>query len=185
MGRLGTNELAASQIGIQVLSFSFMPASAVGRAATTLVGQYVGAGKQALASRCGWTVLKMNIAYGLGVGVIIVLSQEYLFRAFNSDPGVLAAGLVILPLLALFQLLDAVQMAASGALQGAGDTVFPMVAVLASSWLVFVPLALLLSGPVGWGTQGAWLAGVVHLGLLATILTGRFAAGTWKKKRVI
>ncbi|MBT3223219.1 MAG: MATE family efflux transporter, partial [Proteobacteria bacterium] len=71
MGRLGTNQLAASQIAIQALAFSFMPASGVARSATTLVGQYLGAGKPALAEQCGWVTLRMILIYTLGVGVCL------------------------------------------------------------------------------------------------------------------
>lgn len=184
MGRLGTDQLAASQIGIQLLSFSFMPASGIGRAATTMVGQYLGAGKRALAEKCGWTAIKMNIGYSLVIAVAMLLLRDHIFALFNRDPAVIAAGVAIVPLLALFQILDAVQMGYSGALQGAGDTTFTMIAYAASSWLLFVPLALIFAYPLGWGMTGGWAGGVIHVTVLSAVLTLRFRSGSWKHRKI-
>ena len=184
MGRLGTDQLAASQIGVQLLSFSFMPASAMAKASTTLVGQYMGAGWRTLAEKCGWTVLRMNLLYSAFVAAVFFIGQRHLFMIFNQDPAVVAAGVAIIPLLALLQIMDAVQMSYSGALHGAGDTTFTMVAYALSSWLLFVPLALLLAYPVGWGMPGGWLGGVIHFTVLNVVLTFRFRGGTWKYRQI-
>ena len=181
MGRLSTNALAASQIGIQLLSFSFMPANGIAKAATTMVGQYLGAGKVALAEACGWMVLRMNIVYSLFVAAVFLIARKHLFTIFNDDPTVVAYGVKIVPLLALFQIGDAMQMAYSSALQGAGDTRFPMLTLALSAWLVFVPLALLFAYGLGWGVVGGWTGGVAHFTVVATILTIRFRRGKWKK----
>ncbi len=182
MGRLGTDELAASQIAIQVLSFSFMPVSGVARAATTLVGNYLGAGQPDLASRSGWTCIRLSAAYTLVAGGAMLAVGAPLFTVFNDDPGVVAAGLGILPMLAGFQVLDGAQMTAGGALQGAGDTAFPMALLLASSWLLFVPLAWFLSGAAG--ITGAWTAPLVHFGVVSAALLARFARGGWRHRRI-
>jgi len=181
VGRLGTDELAASQIGVQILSFSFMPASGISKAATTLVGQYIGASRKHLAERCGWTVLRMNLVYSLAVAAGFLLGGRSLISVFNSDPGVIAAGGSIIPMLALFQILDAGQMSYSGALQGAGDTTFTMIAYAASAWFIFVPASYLLAGKAGLGIVGAWAGGLIHLCVLDSVLTWRFARGAWKK----
>jgi MATE family multidrug resistance protein len=180
MGRLGTDQLAASQIGIQLLSFSFMPANGIAKAATTMVGQYVGAGRAALAEKCTWVALRMNLAYSLFIATVFMLAREHLFTLFNDDPAVVAAGLSIVPLLAIFQIGDAIQMTYTNALHGAGDTRFPMIAFALSSWLVFVPLALLFAYRLEMGVVGGWLGGVVHLTIIACVLTMRFRAGKWK-----
>ncbi len=184
MGRLGTNQLAASQIGIQLLSFSFMPANGISKAATTLVGQYLGAARKALAEKCGWTTLKMNLVYSFAVAAVFMVGREHLFLIFNRDPAVVAAGVAIVPLLALFQILDAVQMNYSGVLQGAGDTKFTMIVYALSSGLLFVPLALLFAYPLGLGMLGGWLGGVIHLTILDFVLTLRFRRGTWKHFKI-
>jgi multidrug resistance protein, MATE family len=181
MGRLGTDELAASQIGIQLLSFSFMPANGIAKAATTMVGQYLGAGRAALAEKCGWVALRMSLVYSLGIAVILLLAREHLFRIFNDDPAVIAAGISIVPLLALFQIGDAMQMVYASSLQGAGDTRFPMILIALSAYGIFVPLSLLFAYKLGWGIVGGWLGGVVHFTVLATVLTFRFRHGGWKR----
>ncbi len=184
MGRLGTDQLAASNIGVQILSFSFMPANGISKAATTMVGQYLGAGHQKLAEACGWMTVRMNLVYALAIAAIMLLAREHLFTIFNDDPGVVAAGLAIVPLLAIFQIGDALQMAYSGALQGAGDTTFTMLVYAASSWFLFVPLALLLAYTAGWGMPGGWLGGVIHISVLTGILTWRYRSGGWKNRTI-
>jgi len=184
MGRLGTNQLAASQIALQILSFSYMPGAGIGRAATTLVGQYLGAGRAAMAEKCGWVVVRMNFVYSLGIAMIFLLLGEPIVRVFNGDPSVVEAGIRIMPLLALFQIMDALQMAYAGALQGAGDTTFTLIAYAVSSWLIFVPLALLFAYPLGWGMPGGWAGGAIHLTVLSAALTLRFRGNAWKNRTI-
>jgi MATE family multidrug resistance protein len=184
MGRLGTDQLAASQIGIQLLSFSFMPANGIAKAATTMVGQYLGAGYKAMAMRCGWVALRMNLFYSLGLAAVFLLARDQLFLIFNKDPAVVAAGVSIVPMLALFQIGDAMSMTYTNALHGAGDTIYPMVVTALSAYGVFVPLALFLAYGMGWGIVGGWLGGVTHFAILATVLTFRYRAGKWQNLKV-
>ncbi|MCP4550311.1 MAG: MATE family efflux transporter [bacterium] len=180
MGRLGTNQLAASQIGIQLLSFSFMPANGIAKAASTMVGQYIGAGKQALAERCAWVTVRMNLVYSLFIAVIFLVGRKHIFLAFNKDPEVVAAGMSIIPLLAVFQIGDALQMAFTNSLHGAGDTRFPMILIALSAYGIYIPLALLFAYGLGWGIVGGWLGGVIHFTVLSTVLAIRFRGGKWK-----
>jgi MATE family, multidrug efflux pump len=184
MGRLGTNQLAASQIGVQLLSFSFMPANGIAKAATTLVGQYIGAGRHAMAERCGWVTMRLNLIYSIGIAVIFLVAQDKLFSVFNTDPAVVAAGISIIPHLALFQIFDAVQMNYSGCLQGAGDTTFTMIVYALSSWLIFAPLAYILAYHFDMGITGGWTGGLIHFAILNTILTLRFRSGVWKHRKI-
>ncbi len=184
MGRLGTDELAASQIGIQLLSFSFMPANGIAKAANTMVGQYLGAGKAALAEKCGWVSLRMSLAYSLVVATVFLLAREHLFTIFNKDPLVVAAGVSIVPLLALFQIGDAMQMVYTNSLQGAGDTTVPMIIIAVSAYGIFVPLALLFAYRLEMGIVGGWLGGAVHFAVLAVVLTLRFRYGGWKRMKI-
>ncbi len=184
MGRLGTDELAASQIGLQLLSFSFMPANGISKAATTMVGQYLGAGRAALAEACGWMAMKMNLVYSLLVALVFFLAGGQLFAFFNKDPIVLDYGVKILPLLALFQIGDALQMTHAHSLQGAGDTRWPMIVLASSAWFIFVPLALFFAYTLEWGVVGGWLGGVFHFTVVAVILTVRFRRGKWKQMAI-
>lgn len=184
IGRLGTDQLAASNVGIQLLSFSFMPAGAVAKAGTTLVGQYLGAGRRALAERCGWVVIRMNLIYCVFVAVAFLVLRRQLFLIFNDDPGVIAAGVSIVPFLALLQIFDGLQMSYTGALQGAGDTRFPMIVFGTSSWLLFVPLTYLAALQWGGGIVGGWAVAAFHLALVSGILTVRFRSGVWKHQRI-
>lgn len=184
MGRLGTDQLAASQIGIQLLSFSFMPANGIAKAATTMVGQYLGAGRKALAERCGWVALRMNLVYCCFVAAAFLIGRQWCFRIFTADEAVVAAGLSVLPLLALFQFGDAVQMTLTNALHGAGDTRYPMIAIAASAYGIFVPLSLLFAYRLGWGIVGGWFGGVVHFAVLGSILLARYRHGKWKHLQI-
>jgi MATE family multidrug resistance protein len=184
IGRLGTDQLAASNVAVQLLSFSFMPANAVAKAGTTLVGQYLGAGRRVLAETCGWAVIRMNLVYCAFIAVAFLLLRDHLFLIFNKDPGVIAAGVSIVPFLALLQIFDGLQMSYTGALQGAGDTRFPMILFGTTSWLLFVPGAYAVALPLGLGIVGGWAVAAFHLGLVSAILTLRFRSGVWKHQRI-
>jgi MATE family multidrug resistance protein len=84
IGRMGTSSLAANQIAIQILALSFMPAQGLAQAATTLMGQYIGAGRPDLAKRATHTTIKMGLYYAGFIAVLCLTIPEALVRIFND-----------------------------------------------------------------------------------------------------
>ena len=184
VGRMGTEQLAASQIVIQVLALSFMPCHGFVVAATTLMGQYIGAGRPDLARRSAYTTLKLGLVYAGLIGAVYLSIPGLLVRIFNSDPLVISYGKRLILLAAVFQAFDATQMITSGALRGAGDTKFPMMLALGGGWLLFLPLSFLFGTVLDGGVIGAWVGATVYVAFLATAILIRLKTDRWMRIRL-
>ncbi|MBI4551673.1 MAG: MATE family efflux transporter [Candidatus Latescibacteria bacterium] len=181
IGRLGDAQLAANQIGIQLMSVSYTVGIGIAAAATVLVGQYIGAKNLAAAERSAYSAVKLAIVYMGVVGVGFVLFPGTVIAFFNQDPDVIRFGREALIAAAFFQVFDACGLVFSGALRGAGDTRWTMVAALIGAWVFFLPLAYFLALPLGLGFLGAWLGATAYICVLGLACFYRFRRGAWKR----
>ena len=176
---LGTAAYAAHQVAIDGESLSFMPGFGFGVAATTLVGQNLGARKPERARYSGY------LAYGLGGGLMSIMGLVFFLFArqivgfFTDDPQVIALGATPLRMVAIVQPFLAAAIIFAGALRGAGDTRYPMFVNGASAWCIRVPLAYLLAHVLGLGLTGAWMAMIIDLTVRGTLEFVRFRGGRW------
>ena len=184
IGRMGTEALAVNQIAIQILALSFMPCQGFAIAATTLMGQYIGAGHPHLAMKSASTTLKMGLLYTGLIAVLCVTIPEHLVRIFNSDPMVVRLGSAVLYWAALFQAFDAVQFISDGALRGAGDTRVPMLIVVGAAWFLFLPLAYIFGTVLERGVVGAWAGATIYIVVIAVAMFVRLKTGRWKRVRI-
>ncbi len=184
VARMGDASMAASQAFISLLSLSFMQASGLSVAAATLVGRYVGAGDPQAAERSFRTALGLAAALGATVALLFLTVPEALLGLYSRDAAVLSLGGPLLALGAGFQLLDALGIASSGALRGAGDTRWPFLVQAGLAWFVFLPAAWLCGITLGGGLTGAWAGGVVYVAGLAIAFVWRFRAGAWRRIRI-
>jgi len=180
IGRMGTDALAANQIAIQILALSFMPAQGLAIAATTLMGQYIGAGEPALAKRAAYTTLKMGLYYAGFIALLCLTVPETLVRLFNSDETVVALGRKLLLWAAFFQVFDAVQFISDGGLRGAGDTRVPMLIVVGGAWFVFLPLAYVFGSVLDGGVVGAWLGATLYVVVIGVLMFRRLHREGWR-----
>jgi putative MATE family efflux protein len=180
VGRMGTEQLAANQIIIQILALSFMPCTGFSVAATTLMGQYIGAGSHRLAKKSAYSTLKLGLLFTGGIAVAYLVFPEQLVRIFNDDPTVVSFGKRIIVLAAIFQFFDGVQIVASGALRGAGDTKFPMILALGGGWFLFLPLAYVFGTIMGGGVVGSWLGATGYVVLLGIGMFLRLKMDNWR-----
>jgi MATE family multidrug resistance protein len=179
ISRMGTEELAANQIIIQILAFSFMPCQGFGIAATTLVGQYIGARSLELARTSAYRALRLGLLLSVVIALMYVLFAEPLVRIFNGDPLVVSFGVRIIFLAALFQFFDAIQMIASGALRGAGDTTVPMLLTVGCAYVLFLPLAYVFGTALHGGVVGAWAGATLYILVLGVAMFLRLHRGRW------
>jgi MATE family multidrug resistance protein len=184
VARMGDASMAATQAMISLLSLSFMQAIGIGLAATTLVGRYKGAGDLAAAVRSYRSATELAIGLALAVAALFLLAPEALLDLYTSDPEVLRLGPPLLALAAFFQLFDALQIVAGGALRGAGDTRWPFLVQTGLAWLVRLPLVWLFAFALGGGVVGAWYAEFAFIALLAAALVVRFRSGAWMEMRI-
>ena len=181
IGRLGTEVLAANNIALQFMSLSFTMGIAVAQASSSLVAQSLGANKPQQASRVGYraTLLGMILMGLVGLGYFI--APGFLMGVFSNDPQVIAAGVAILQLVAIYQVADAATIVLGGSLNGAGDTTYTMLTRLVCAWGLFLPLAYVLAFPLGLGVRGAWGGAMVYLFVLALVYFLRFRSGRWQR----
>jgi MATE family multidrug resistance protein len=179
IARMGDEALAAHQIVMRIVSVSFLPGHGIGEAACVLVGQAVGAGRLEDARRAFWSAASLGVMVMGGCGVLFFVAPRLLLGAFQAEGAVVELGVQLLTVAALFQLLDAVAMVASGALNGAGQTRFTMMASMVASWLVMLPSGYFFGVTLGWGAVGAWVGMSLELLALSVLLMARFQR--WSK----
>ncbi len=180
----GPAAVAAHTVGLQLESFARMPAFAIAIAATSLVGQRLGAGEEAEAERAGWSSL------GVGLVLIVVLSALLFLLAgpvatlFTDDPATVALTVQYLRILALAQPMFLAAVVMAGALRAGGDTTYPMWVSFVSGWLVLLPFAYLLGVTLGMGPGAAWLMQGANYAVSALLVIVRFRGGRWRTMRV-
>lgn len=181
---LGTVAIAAHQVALNAESLSFMPGFGFAVAATTLVGQGLGAKEPERSEKDAYTAFFIAMLVMSLMGVVFLIFARPLISFFTTDMAVIDAGITPLRLVALAQPFLAASMVFAGSLRGAGDTRTPMLINGLSIWVLRVPLALLLTQLFGLGLTGAWLAMSIDLSLRGGLLFGRFRLGRWKTVRV-
>jgi MATE family multidrug resistance protein len=181
---MGKEPLAAHNIVIQVLHVSFMPGLALSVAATTLVGQHIGAGDPAGAARSGFAAVKLGMAFMGLMGLVFLLLGGAIASGFNRDPLVIGHARTLFMLAAAFQLFDAIGMVSGGILRGAGDTRWPMFILVGCAWLIFLPLVWLFGRRLGWGVAGSWLGATIYIIVLGMAMLARVLSGRWQRYSV-
>lgn len=181
IARLGTEVLAANQIALQYMSISFTLGMAVNMATSSLVAQYLGAGRPDLSEKVAYRACGLAMA-GMGlIGLSYLIAPQFLMGLFSQEDSVIAAGVTILKLVALYQIFEAVGIVLAGALNGAGDTTFTMLARSILAWGLFIPMTWAAIFWLELGIGGAWAAALLYLGGLALIYLVRFRSGVWKR----
>jgi MATE family multidrug resistance protein len=178
VGQLGPVPLAAHAVVSNCVTVSFMVPLGVGNAASTRVGNLIGAGEP-----WGRAAVASLI---LGAGSMLISGSLFFFAPgavaslYDPEASVLALVVTLLPIGGAFQLFDGIQVVAFGILRGAGDYKLPSLANLVGYWLVGLPLGWWLAFERGWGAAGVWLGLFAALSLVAALLLVRVRA-TWRR----
>ncbi|QSQ09726.1 putative FMN/FAD exporter YeeO [Koleobacter methoxysyntrophicus] len=181
---LGTVAYAAHQIAINAEAISYMPGFGLAMAATTLVGQNLGAKKPKRAEISGYESLKIGIFIMGFMGIVIFLFPNYLMAIYTSDPEIIKLGSVCLRISALGQIPMATFMVVSGGLRGAGDTRFIFYVTLISTWVIRIFFSYFIVIKLGLGLFAAWWAMVLDWSIRGFLVLWRFKQGEWKNIRV-
>lgn len=168
---LGTVAMAANSIAVTAESICYMPGYGIAAAATTLVGQGVGAGRKKLANSFSNLSTLLGCLIMSLAGIIMYFLCPAIFQMLTPDPQVqhLAANVLRIELFA--EPFYAASIVASGALRGAGDSLVPCLLNLASIWGVRLTLSILLVNE--WGLPGVWFAMCVELCVRGLLLVWR------------
>jgi putative MATE family efflux protein len=178
---LGTNIFAAHQIAGNIESFSYLPGYGFAIAATTLVGQQLGANRIKDAITYGWVAVGLAIAFMGLIGIALFVGGEWAAHYFTKESMVIQQVGTALKIDAFTQVPLAIVLVLTGALNGSGDTKWPMISTAIGIWIVRVTGVYFLGIRLGWGLAGVWLAILLDNLWRAVFLGWRFYTGKWKK----
>jgi len=197
INRLGDLGAASHGLGIQIEALAYMPGAAFQVAATTMAGQYLGAGDPRRAARSVWAAcIAAGVLMSLA-GCGFYFGGAWIASVFTRDLEVAFTTAKLLKIVAFSMPSLAIAMVIAGGLRGAGDTRWPMLITLAGFAGVRIPLAIVLAysefalpftgvaiAGAGMHVTGAWLAMLIDVVLRSLLLTGRFLHGGWKHTEV-
>ncbi len=182
VGIYGSAALAAYTIGVRLLSFSWIPGTGFSVAASTLVGQALGASDPEAASRAAARCLRFALLTSVALGLVFAGVREPLARAFTADATVVRELVPFMLLLALAQPLLALHFTLGGALRGAGDTVTPLLAAALGNWAFRVPLAWLAAHLLELDLLYVWAALIFDHLARSALLGAVFVRGAWRSR---
>jgi MATE family multidrug resistance protein len=169
-GSVSPPAVAAHQIALNLASFTFMIPFGMSSAGAVRVGQAVGRGDVAGVRAAGQAALAIGGGFMAGAGLLFVVMPLPLLHLFTRDAGVVAIGLSLLAIAAVFQLFDGVQAVSTGLLRGLGDTRTAMLCHVIGHWVIGLPLGYALCFWSGWGVPGLWTGLSTGLILIGVVL---------------
>jgi MATE family multidrug resistance protein len=157
IGVMGRLPLAGHEIALNCASFTFMVPFAISAAAAVRVGQAIGRKAPAEAASAGWAGILLGAGCMAIFSAILLLIPHLIASAFTTDSAVIAATIPLLFVAALFQFFDGLQITATGALRGAGNTHAGLIVQIVGYWIVGLPVGYLLAFRLHHGAVGLWL----------------------------
>ncbi|MAS24963.1 MAG: MATE family efflux transporter [Oceanospirillaceae bacterium] len=172
---LGPATVAAHQIALNLTSVTFMVPLSIGMALSVRVSHWLGSDRPDLAYATAWLGIALTLAFAVLSATIMVLFSRYLTALYTPDPAVVTIATLLMMYAAVFQLSDATQVAAAGALRGYHDTLAVMLITFITYWLVGLGLGywLAFKQPTPAGAEGFWTGLVIGLTAAALLLTYR------------
>jgi len=177
VGHLSGEILAGHQIALATVSCTYMMPLGVSSAAAVRVGHAIGRRDAEAARKSGWSALGLGAALMSSAALALLLFPRFIARLFTPEVAIIAAAVPLLRIAAFFQLFDGLQVVATGALRGVGDTRTPMWCHLAGYWGLGLPAGIGLGFGASLGASGLWMG--LSAGL---ILIGMALVGFWSRK---
>ncbi len=179
MGWIGTVELAAHGIALEVAALTFMLHVGLSSSATIRVARFDGQGDRVALRQAAKVAVVISLGVAVASVTLFLSAREPIVALFldlskPESAAILAYGTVLLGVAALFQLADGMQVMALGLLRGVRDTSVPMGLAAVSYWLIGIPCSYVLAFPLGFGGVGLWLGLVVGLVCASASLMWRF-----------
>jgi multidrug resistance protein, MATE family len=174
VGWLGTAQLAAHQIALNLASISFMAVLGISVAGSIRVGNAVGMKDIAETRRAGFTASFIGASIMFCAGVVFILGRNFLPTLYVNDEVVISYASSLLVIAALFQLSDGTQAVGIGILRGLTDVKIPTAITFIAYWIVGLPVGYLLGFTLEMGVQGVWIGLLLGLTTSAILLTLRF-----------
>jgi MATE family multidrug resistance protein len=181
VARMSALDGAAHQLVLHLVNVSFLPAHALAESAAVLVGQAVGANRDALVARVARRALVLGAGYSTACLVVFAVLGGVIASGMAAGDAALAARSTTLLHVGLaFLVADAANVIARGVLRGASDVRYAAIVGIATSWLTTPPLAWLLGVHLGWGVVGGWIGLALEIVVGASLFWVRVARGGWR-----
>lgn len=184
ISNFGSEALAGYTIAIRIILFALLPSWGISNAASTLVGQNLGAGKPERAEKAVWVTGIVNMILLSVFGGIILLGPEPYILFFIKDPEVVIAGTTGLRILSVGFISYGFGMVIINSFNGAGDTITPTWINLFAFWLFEIPLAAFLANVIFHSEKGVFLAIVIAETMMTLTAWIIFRRGKWKLNKV-
>lgn len=181
VAELGTVAFATHQICMNVINISFAFGDGLSIAASSLVGQSLGAKRTDMAIIYGKIGQRMAFVISTILFFVFIFGQRFIIELFSNDPEIISLGAIILIIIAFTTHAQTSQVVVTGCLRGAGDTKFVALISFISIGIVRPVLTYLLCLPLGLGLIGAWLSLIVDQFLRLIFNFARFSKGKWTK----
>lgn len=179
---LGTAELSAHHLAVTAEGVCYNPAFGISVAATTGMGQALGAGKEEEAKKIGWTYLGMCGVIMVCVSILMYVLAPAMISLFTPDEEVIRLGAQALRIVAFAEPLFGLAIVGTALLRSAGETVAPLFISILCMMGIRVPLAMVFCRIFGWGLAGAWIAMDIDLIIRGSLNVWRYASGKWLAK---
>jgi putative MATE family efflux protein len=180
----GSEVVAGYTIAMRIIGFILLPSWGISNAASTLVGQNLGAKKPERAERAVWVTGWINMIILGIIGLILVIFPGSFIRVFISNENVVAAGIQCLRIISIGFVAYGLGMVLVNSFNGAGDTSTPLKINIFAFWLIEIPLAYLFAIKAGMEEEGVFIAIVVAESLMTLISWLVFRRGKWKLRQV-
>jgi len=180
----GSEVVAGYTIALRIIMFSLLPSWGLSNAASTLVGQNLGAKKPEQAEKAVWVTGIANTVFLGIIAVFFILFSEPIIRIFIKESSVVASGAIGLRFITYGYLFYGFGMVIIQGFNGAGDTATPMKINFFCFWLLEIPLAWILAMPMGMNEKGVYTAIVIAESILTIVGFIIFRRGKWKTKKV-
>lgn len=184
IGKVGTPELAAANVLINITLVAILPCLGFGIAAATLVGQALGRNDSNDAEQWGWDVAKVALCVIFVVGIPMWVAPDLLLKGFIHDHDTLDIARVPMRLVGLLIAIDAIGLVLMHALLGAGDAKRVMMVSITAQWILFLPVAYLAGPILGYGLLALWVLQGAYRAVQAGVFVQLWRQREWASIRV-
>ncbi|MEY3052276.1 MAG: hypothetical protein RLY31_2061 [Bacteroidota bacterium] len=182
VAEFGSEAVAGYTIAIRVIIFTFMPVWGLGNAASTLVGQNLGAGQPARAAASAWRTAHLTMGFLAFVSLVLAFSAPFVLPLFSEIPSVVGTGVQTLRIFSVSYTVYAYGLILSQSFNGAGDTRTPTLVNFICFWLLEIPLGYWLAIRWEGGVPGVCWAVAISETVMSLAMIYLFRKGHWKKQ---
>jgi putative MATE family efflux protein len=180
----GAEVVAGYTIAIRVIVFTILPSWGLANAASTLVGQNLGAGKPDRAATSAWRAGFFNMVFLGLVAIVFFIFSRDIISIFNDNAKALDTGIEALEILCAGYIFFGFGMVMAQAINGTGDTLTPTIMNVICFWIIEIPLAWYMAKTLELGQTGVFWAIVISESILAVIAIVYFKSGRWEKNKL-